>query len=64
MRLVAGPDALASLGFPPEHRGRILSTNTVERLSGEVKGQTGRAAILPVRAGGMVLESSALAGQH
>jgi len=52
------------LGFLPEHRGRIPSSNTVEWLSGEVKGQTEKAAILPVRAGGIGLESSALARQH
>ena len=36
----------------------------MEWLSGEVKGQTEKAAILPVRAGGIGLESSALARQH
>jgi transposase-like protein len=36
----AGPDVLACMSFPREHRTKPHSTNPIERLNGEIKRRT------------------------
>ncbi len=31
---------LAYMGFPPQHRAKLHSTNPIERLNGEIKRRT------------------------
>jgi putative transposase len=45
----AAEDVLAHMQFPKEHRRRLHSTNTVERLHMEIKRRTRVIGILPHR---------------
>ena len=43
----AETDVLADMGFPPQHRAKLHSTNPLERLNGEVKRWTEVLGIVP-----------------
>ena len=43
----AEPDVLAYMTFPREHRTKLLSTNSFERLNGEIKRRTNVVGIFP-----------------
>ena len=43
----AETDVLAYMGFPPQHRTKIHSTNTLERLNGEIKRRSEVVGIFP-----------------
>jgi len=43
----AEADVLAYIGFPAQHRTKILSTNPLERLNGEIKRRSEVVGILP-----------------
>ena len=43
----AEPDVLAYMTFPKEHRTKLHSTNTIERLNGEIKRRTNVVGIFP-----------------
>ena len=53
-------DKLAYMNFPPEHRTRIYSTNTLERLNKEIKRRTNVVGIFPDRASVIRLVGSIL----
>ena len=43
----AEPDVLAYMGFPPQHRAKLHSTNPLERLNGEIKRRTEVVGVRP-----------------
>jgi putative transposase len=43
----AEPDVLAYMTFPKEHRAKLHSTNSIERLNGEIKRRTDVVGIFP-----------------
>ena len=61
--LEASEDILAHMHFPAEHRRRLHSTNTLERLHREVKRRTGVVGIFPDRASLVRLAGMLLAEQ-
>ena len=48
---------LAYMGFPPQHRTKLHSTNPLERLNGEIKRRSEVVGIFPNEAAGMGLET-------
>lgn len=44
-----GPDVLAHMSFPAQHRAKLYSTNPLERLDGEICGESRGSGDLPQR---------------